>query len=78
MIGGPLRDRQENRRKMSELYALRNKGTHGSSLTSMDQQKQDTVLTEAAALYRKLLDSCWRHGVRPDWNAIELGPITAK
>ena len=78
MIGGPLRDRQKNRRKMVALYNLRNQGTHGSSLSSMDQQKQDNVLTEAGALYRKLLDSFWRHGARPDWNAIELGPITAE
>jgi hypothetical protein len=75
MIGGPLGDRQENRRKMSELYALRNKGTHGSSLSGGDQRKQEAVLTEAAALYRKLLESFWRHGTRPDWTAIELGPI---
>jgi hypothetical protein len=73
MVGGPLGDRQENRRKMSELYGLRNKGTHGSSLSGGDPRKQEAVLTEAAALYRKLLDSFWRHGTRPDWAAIELG-----
>jgi hypothetical protein len=78
MIGGPLRARQKNRHKMVELYNLRNKGTHGSSLSDGAKQKQETILTEAAALYRKLLDSFWRLGVRPDWNAIELGPVTAE
>jgi hypothetical protein len=73
MIGGPLRARQKNRHKMMELYKLRNKGTHGSSLSSMDQQKQDNALTEAGALYRKLLDSFWRHGARPDWNGSNSG-----
>jgi hypothetical protein len=75
MIGGPLRDRQENRGKMAALYNLRSQGTHGSSLSG-NQQKQDVVVTQAAALYRELLDSFWRHAARPDWNAIELGPIT--
>lgn len=78
MIGGPLQQRKENRGKMTELYALRNKGTHGSNLSGKDQQKQHTVLTDAAALYPKLLDSFWRLGKRPDWNAIELGPNTAE
>jgi hypothetical protein len=78
MIGGPLRDRQENRRKMAVFYNLRNQGTHGSSLSGGDQQKQEAVLTEVTALYRKLLDSFWRYGTRPDWEAIELGPITAE
>jgi hypothetical protein len=73
MIGGPLPERQENRRKMAALYNLRNQGTHGSNL-SRDRQKQETVLTEALPLYRMLLDSFWGHGARPDWNAIELGP----
>jgi hypothetical protein len=73
-----LSDRQENRRRMVALYNLRNQGTHGSSLSDGDRQKQEAVLAEAAALYRKLLDSIWRHGARPDWNAIELGPVSAE
>jgi hypothetical protein len=77
MIGGQLRDRQENRRKMVALYNLRNQGTHGSSLSRGDQQKQQAILTEATAVYRKLLESLWRDQARPDWGAIELGPISA-
>jgi hypothetical protein len=77
MIGGPLLDRQENRRKIAALYNLRNQGTHGSNLSG-DRQKQEIILAEAVALYRKLLDRFWRHGMRPDWNAIELGPITGE
>jgi hypothetical protein len=78
MIGGRLWDRQENRRRMVALYNLRNQGTHGSSLSGGDHQKQEAVLAEAAALYQKLLNSFWLHGTRPDWNAIELGPISAE
>jgi hypothetical protein len=77
MIGGRLRDRQENRLKMVALYKLRNKGTHSSSLSG-NQQSQGAVVTQAAALYRELLDSFWRHGGRTDWSAIELGPITTE
>jgi hypothetical protein len=78
MIGGLLQDRQDNRRKMAALYHLRNQGTHGSSLSSGDQQKQQAILADALALYPKLLDSFWHYGKRPDWNAIELGPITTE
>jgi len=77
MIGGPLENRQENRYKMAALYNLRNQGTHGGNLSVGDQQKQEDILTEATTLYRKLLNSFWRHEARPDWNAIELGPITS-
>jgi hypothetical protein len=76
MIGGPLRDRLKNRQKMSELYTLRNEGAHGSSLGSVERRKQQAVLTEATALYRKLLDSFWLHRELPNWTAIELEPIT--
>ena len=72
MIGGSLQERLENRREMTALYGLRNQGTHGSSLSG-DRQKHETILNDAVLLYRKLLDSFWRHEERPDWNAIELG-----
>lgn len=74
MIGGLLLDRKENRARISELYKLRNKGAHGSSLGGVERNKQEAVLIDAAELYRRLLDSFWRHGKRPDWNAIELEP----
>lgn len=72
MIGGPISKKQENRRKLTALYNLRNRGTHGSDLTR-DRDKQEAVLANALPLYRSLLDSFWQHKVRPDWDAIELG-----
>lgn len=74
MIGGPLSERQENRRKMVALYNLRNRGTHGSSLADGDRERQESALSDAVTLYRKLLDSFWRLGDRPEWDAIELEP----
>jgi len=50
MIGGPLWDRQENRRRMVALYNLRNQGTHGSSLSGGGQQPSDK--TEAFCAIR--------------------------
>src|SRR5580704_709870 len=72
MIGGTLLNRQENRRKMAALYTLRNQGTHGGSLSGADRRKHEAILAEAGLLYSKLLDSFWRYGKRPDWDAIEL------
>ena len=74
MLGGSLQERLEHRGKLSELYKLRNKGTHGSSLSSVTLQKQQTILAEASKLYRDLLERLWCQGMRPNWSAIELEP----
>jgi hypothetical protein len=71
LIGGDLKKRQDNRRKIAELYNLRNKATHGSSLKDADQ----TTVLEASNLYPFLLRSFLRLGKEPDWSSLELEPI---
>jgi hypothetical protein len=70
LIGGGLENRQDNRRKIADLYSMRNQGTHGSILKNFDQAR----LQETAGIYRALLRSCLRHGKEPDWHTLDLQP----
>ena len=51
-IGGSLETRQENRRKINDLYVLRNRATHGSHLNARDRIKHHEVWVYAVHLYR--------------------------
>lgn len=72
LIGGDLKERQERRNTISALYNLRNKGTHGSSLTSVELTKQQEILGEATRAYGDLLSALVGMSGPPDWNSIEL------
>jgi hypothetical protein len=74
LIGGALKMRQETRRRLTALYSLRNKGTHGSSLKDVETRKQEKVFEDATVIYRDLLKGLLRLGRPPDWNSIELEP----
>jgi hypothetical protein len=74
LIGGTLEARQESRRKINELYKLRNKGAHGSSLKEWTRKQNETILQEATDIYRVLVRSFLRHRRKPDWEALELEP----
>jgi Apea-like HEPN len=76
LIGGALRARQSNRDQISDLYNLRSKATHGSSLTSRDRVEQEELLVQCSGIYRDLLRSILLLGGKPDWNALELEPRT--
>jgi hypothetical protein len=74
LIGGDVTARQHFRDKINELFQLRNKATHGSSLASVKQADQELVLEEVSQIYMILIQSFLRFGKRPDWNELELDP----
>ena len=75
LIGGSLETRQENRRRINNLYKIRNRATHGSRLKASDQAKHDLIWLHAAHLYRELLARFFELTRKPDWDAIELEPV---
>jgi hypothetical protein len=74
LIGGALEVRQRNRDKVSDLYNLRSKATHGSSLTGRDRVEQQELVAQCSGIYRNLVRSFLLFGEKPDWNALELQP----
>jgi len=77
MIGGALEVRQEIRRKVNQLYQLRNRATHGGSLKAAEKHVDtEALIDECSGIYRRLLRSCFELGERPDWNSLELEPRT--
>jgi hypothetical protein len=74
LIGGPLETRKENRRKINDLYKLRNRAMHGSRLTASDREKHDVTWLNAVHLYRELLGKFFQLKKQPDWDSIELEP----
>jgi hypothetical protein len=74
LIGGDLNTRQSNRNKINELYKLRNRGTHGSSLKASESEKHYAVLIEATDIYRILIRCFLGHGKKPDWSVLDLEP----
>ncbi len=77
-IGGVLETRQCIRRKFDELYKLRNKATHGSSLNADERDQQEQILQQCSDIYRVLLRSFLCFGKEPDWNSLELEPRTQR
>ena len=75
LIGGPLKLRKSNRKIVADLYALRNKATHGSSLKDMGGNAGDG-LRAAAEVYRTVLKSFLKLGKKPDWDTLELEPYS--
>jgi hypothetical protein len=74
LIGGPLPRRQDNRVAIAELFNIRNKGAHGSSLKASEQRNYEAVLKDARDTYRAALACFLALGARPDWDALELEP----
>jgi hypothetical protein len=74
LIGGALEVRQRNRDQISDLYNLRSKATHGSSLSSRDRVEQLLLVERCSAIYKDLLRSFLLVGAKPDWSALELEP----
>jgi hypothetical protein len=62
--------------KVSDLYNLRSKATHGSSLTGRDHVEQQELVAECSGIYSNLIRSFLVFGEKPDWNAVELQPRT--
>jgi hypothetical protein len=75
LIGGPLATRQENRRKINDLFKLRNRATHGSRLKLSDREKHDLIWQDAVHLYQELLGKFFKLKKKPDWDSIELEPV---
>jgi hypothetical protein len=75
LIGGPLEVRKSNRKIVADLYGLRSKATHGSSLKDMGGNSGDG-LRAAAEVYRTVLKSLLKLGNKPDWDALELEPFS--
>ena len=75
LIGGAVEVRKSNRKIVADLYALRSKATHGSSLKDMGS-KSDDGLHAAAAVYRTVLKSLLKLGKKPDWDTLELEPFS--
>jgi hypothetical protein len=76
LVGGSVESRKRNREAVSDLYALRNKATHGSSLASVADQEQATTIETSYAIYGKLIRCLLSLGNKPIWNNIELEPRT--
>lgn len=74
MVGGSLSDRRTIRDAVAVLYDMRNRATHGGSLTGKGRPDQTGTLASAAAIYRRLLLSMLEFGISPDWKTIELEP----
>lgn len=78
LIGGTLEKRQENRATISELYALRNKATHGSDLKSKSDKTVAQIVQESSNLYVTMMKLLLSFCKQPDWTSIELEPRTIK
>jgi len=74
LIGGELRVRQCNRHKINELYKLRNRATHGSTVKAGDRKKQEQIVLQCSEIYRSLIRSFLVLGQNPDWDSLELEP----
>lgn len=70
-LGGSVEARLKARETVNELYKLRNKATHGSSLKSASV---NTLLSECAQLYSSLAAGLLSHKDMPDWRRIEMEP----
>ncbi len=75
-VGGSLAVPQKNRKIVSDLYTLRSKATHGSSLASIPEAKQTATVDASYAIYGRLIKCLLSLGHQPDWNTIELEPRT--
>ncbi|MEE3622977.1 hypothetical protein UCD39_03110 [Nitrospirillum sp. BR 11752] len=73
MIGGSISERKEIRRKVKSLFDLRHKVAHGSINIGKSSDAL-SVITEATAVFVKLMGRYFRHGKEPDWDTIELEP----
>jgi hypothetical protein len=75
LVGGPLKERQQNRATISTLYELRNQATHGGTLKAKPTKKSvDELLQENSELYVLLMKRLMALRLKPDWKAIELEP----
>lgn len=72
LIGGALPMRQANRKKINDLYRLRNRATHGANLKGREMTTQQEIVRDCSELYQKLIQSFLALGAVPDWDAIEL------
>jgi Apea-like HEPN len=78
LIGGPLKERQQNRATTSTLYELRNQATHGSTLKAKSSKKSvDEILGDNAGLFVQLMKRLLALRLKPDWKAVELEPSGA-
>jgi hypothetical protein len=71
-IGGAIEGRQAVRRKVSALYGLRSKATHGGGMKPDEQAKNAQFVEECSDIYRRLMRSLFEIGAKPDWNVLEL------
>ena len=84
LIGGTLRERQENRTNIGALYELRNKATHGGELSSKLHLKSNTkktveqVLKDCSGLYVILMRIMLSLRRKPEWRSLELEPRATK
>jgi hypothetical protein len=74
LIGGPLDARQKNRKQINELYRLRNRATHGSSIRAGERDAQFTLVQECSARYQELLQNFLTLEAEPNWSVLELEP----
>jgi hypothetical protein len=74
LIGGTLDERRKNRDLVSELYELRSKATHGSSLSKYDEDELYGLIAQCSDIYVRLLRCILAIGNTPDWDALELEP----
>ncbi len=75
LIGGSLKERQQNRATISSLYELRNQATHGGTLKAKSTKKPvDEILQENSLLYVLLMKRLLALRLKPDWKAVELEP----
>jgi hypothetical protein len=72
LIGGPLEIRQSNRDAANSLYRLRNKATHGSTLSSTDRDELENTVRQCSEIYQKLILSFLALGQKPEWSSLEL------
>jgi hypothetical protein len=78
LIGGPLKERQQNRATLGALYELRNQATHGGTLKATSSQAPvDNILRDSCDLYVRLMKGLLALRLKPDWTAIELEPTGA-
>jgi hypothetical protein len=68
LIGGTMAERKNVRRAVGQLYELRNKATHGSTLAGAERE----VVLQCTKIYQSLLRRLFEFAYRPDWNSIEL------
>ena len=68
LVGETIEQRKSVRHVVGQLYDLRNKATHGSTLAGAEGE---TVL-QCTEIYQLLLQKLFQFGHRPDWSSIEL------